>query len=102
MNTSIEFKECPQCASKPGFHELCPSCLHNRKIISELKSVLKRVIEDVEEKLLSINMASNHQWLFSHENSKDKMFMACIKDCRRLSREALDVLKIYSENITKN
>ena len=32
-----DFKECAECAKKPGTPPLCPSCLHNRELISRLK-----------------------------------------------------------------
>jgi hypothetical protein len=33
--------ECPICDAKPGIPTLCISCLHNRRIISELKQIIK-------------------------------------------------------------
>lgn len=32
-NENSSFKECSICAAKPGSPTLCPSCLHNRRII---------------------------------------------------------------------
>lgn len=32
-----QFMECPTCAAKPGAPTLCPSCLHNRRVIGELE-----------------------------------------------------------------
>ncbi len=36
----IEYKPCRICAAKPGSPLLCPSCLHNRTIINQLKERL--------------------------------------------------------------
>ena len=36
-----EFKECATCAAKPGSPPLCPSCLHNRALISRLQASQK-------------------------------------------------------------
>ncbi len=36
-----DFKECSECASKPGMPTLCESCLHNRTLIERLKMQLK-------------------------------------------------------------
>lgn len=32
-----EFRECDPCAAKSGTPPLCPSCLHNRRLISDLQ-----------------------------------------------------------------
>lgn len=34
------FKECKECASKPGTPDLCESCLRNRDLIFELENTL--------------------------------------------------------------
>jgi len=36
----MEFKECASCAKKTGASLLCPSCLHNREVISKLSRLL--------------------------------------------------------------
>lgn len=36
--SDLTFKECPSCAAKPGTPVLCESCLHNRRVITELAS----------------------------------------------------------------
>jgi hypothetical protein len=33
---ALEFRECPDCAAKPGLPVLCPSCCHNRAVITKL------------------------------------------------------------------
>src|SRR5262245_29303195 len=37
---SLKFQECAACAAKPGMPVLCPSCLHNRAVISALQERL--------------------------------------------------------------
>jgi len=32
-----DFQECSECAAKPGSPILCSSCLHNRRLIANLK-----------------------------------------------------------------
>jgi len=39
-STDLAFKECPTCAAKPGTPVLCPSCLHNRQMISTAITLL--------------------------------------------------------------
>ena len=34
------FEECEMCKAKPGMPVLCPSCLHNRKLIDSLQKRL--------------------------------------------------------------
>jgi hypothetical protein len=36
-----QFMECAECRSKPGSPTLCPSCLHNRTLVSKLSAALK-------------------------------------------------------------
>lgn len=36
----LEFKECPQCAAKPGSPALCESCVWNRWLVQQLKAAL--------------------------------------------------------------
>ena len=36
----LEFIECPTCAAKSGTPALCPSCLHNREVISRLQKLM--------------------------------------------------------------
>ena len=45
---SLEFEECPTCASKPGSPALCPSCLHNRHAISQLHTRTVELREQIE------------------------------------------------------
>jgi hypothetical protein len=37
MTEPFDFQECAECAAKPGSPPLCPSCLHNRELISKFK-----------------------------------------------------------------
>jgi hypothetical protein len=37
---SRDFVECEGCAGKPGSPYLCPSCLHNRNLIADLKKYI--------------------------------------------------------------
>lgn len=38
-----DFKECGNCAPKSGSPTLCASCLHNRRVISELQEEVARL-----------------------------------------------------------
>ena len=38
-----QFQECENCAAKPGMPQLCPACLHNREIVSDLGSDVQRL-----------------------------------------------------------
>jgi len=40
-----EFRECAACAAKPGAPELCPACLHNRKIVDRLRESLRAALK---------------------------------------------------------
>jgi hypothetical protein len=42
MPCVVEFKECAECAVKPGSPALCPSCLNNQKVIYEFAAHLRR------------------------------------------------------------
>lgn len=48
-----EFWECESCRSKPGTPALCESCLHNRKVISDLQwssiKILRKIKEIIDE-----------------------------------------------------
>ena len=48
-------------------------------------------VDVLREALENIQTACNHEWLtdVSESNHKARMFMACVKDCRRISRQAL-------------
>jgi len=37
----LDFKECPECAAKPGSPVLCAACLHNREVISQLQAAIE-------------------------------------------------------------
>lgn len=39
----LVFKECAQCADKPGSPQLCESCLNNRAVIYRLKNAVRYV-----------------------------------------------------------
>ena len=43
---NVDFYECPTCAARPGTPPLCPACLHNRSLITDLKSRLESAIID--------------------------------------------------------
>jgi hypothetical protein len=42
LNPEFEFVECPICKAKPGTPTLCPSCFHNREVISKLKNIIRK------------------------------------------------------------
>lgn len=42
----LQFLECAACAAKPGSPSLCPSCLHNRDLISQLKRAAPKVVAE--------------------------------------------------------
>ena len=47
-----EFKECRDCAKKAGSPTLCEICLHNRKVVLELKNELfqkEKTLEIIKE-----------------------------------------------------
>jgi len=46
---NLEFKECKECASKPGSPILCESCLHNRQVIEAFKRSMKKFKNAYEE-----------------------------------------------------
>jgi hypothetical protein len=49
-----EFKECGVCIKKPGSPTLCESCLHNRKVVQELKDEkfkFEKTLEIIKELL---------------------------------------------------
>ena len=53
-------------------------------------------IEALEDALGKIHKACTHEWLEdkdqkSNAESQQRMFMACVKDCRRISKQALKV-----------
>lgn len=67
-----EFQECNDCAKKPGSSDLCLSCFHNRKIISELirlldekntvlGSALSKFAPDLMKELVQRYNASNDE-----------------------------------------
>ena len=37
----LDFKECDTCRTKPGAPTLCAGCLHNRRVIKQLKDSLR-------------------------------------------------------------
>lgn len=45
--TDEDYKECADCASKPGSPTLCESCLHNRRVVGELQREVRRLQERV-------------------------------------------------------
>ena len=52
MMDRLEFRECDNCAKKPGSPVLCGSCIHNRGMISVASREIKRlnsVIKLVED-----------------------------------------------------
>lgn len=65
-----EFRECAACASKPGMPPLCPSCLHNREVISRLSTnaktlpeVLQKFAPDLMAELVERHRASVDDFL---------------------------------------
>lgn len=55
--TSAHFQHCPICENKPGSPALCPSCLHNRDLISLLTETLRGRLPDRVTVDLSIDEA---------------------------------------------
>lgn len=49
MSNLSDFVECEACRSKPGTPVLCDGCLHNRKLIGDLKSELGSTTRKLEE-----------------------------------------------------
>jgi len=47
-----DFQECPTCAAKPGMPVLCDACVHNRKLISELRKKVEETV-DLREALIA-------------------------------------------------
>lgn len=45
----LEFKECTVCVNKPGTPILCPTCLHNREVISVLKNKINKHTSDLDK-----------------------------------------------------
>jgi hypothetical protein len=37
----LDFKECDTCRAKPGAPTLCAGCLHNRRVIAQLKNAVR-------------------------------------------------------------
>lgn len=40
-----DFMECATCAAKPGSPQLCKACLHNRKLVSDLRRAARKTKE---------------------------------------------------------
>lgn len=52
-----EFKECKECAKKPGSPTLCESCLWNRSLVTKLKTDRYKSVKTLEiiKELLALN-----------------------------------------------
>ena len=67
-----DFVECETCRAKPGSPILCDSCLHNRALISALKSSIKPnrriVCAAIRNKMGSIICGVRHYDNIMHDN----------------------------------
>ena len=60
-----EFHGCASCTSKPGTPTLCPSCIHNRRVIERLSNnaenlgkAMQKFAPDLMEELVSRHRAA--------------------------------------------
>ena len=61
-NPSAEpyFMECDTCRAKPGSPQLCAGCIHNRRMIGNLKSALAEAIVGIKRGRTLLKDAADH------------------------------------------